>query len=360
MAARFVAHVLLGAALLLAAAGAFNYAIDPYQQYRIPTRHEPRFYAAFQRFENPGIARHYDFDRAIIGSSMTENLAGSEVDAAFEGGRTMNLSLSAMTAWDARQLLEVALRRGTLRQVLYNLDFNAFSGAVDRTGFPEPLPLYLYDEAIWNDYPYLLSAATLRKSAEIVAGRRVNRFSTDPDRPWYWAGAATFSARRAVEGLDPADINRRFRQPPRTLEGMRASFTANVLAVVRAHPRVEFVFVYPPYSALVWADFRQRAQLEITLAFKRELFEALAPLPNVRIFDFQAERPVVENLDLYSDIYHFSPEVGRAILAAVAAGANRVTRENLESGIRELRRLAEDTDPARVIASARTRPPSAP
>jgi len=359
MAARFVLHVLAGCALLLGAVGAFNYAVDPYQQYRIPAR-EPRFYAAFQRFENPGIARHYAFDRAIIGSSMTENLAGSEVDAALGGGRTMNLSLSAMTAWDARKLLEVALRRGTLRQVLYNLDYNAFSGAVERTGFPEPLPAYLYDESAWNDYPYLLSVATLRKSAEIVAGLRVNRFSTDPDRPWYWAGGASFSAGRAVEGIDPADINRRFRQPPRTPEGMRASFSANVLALVKAHPGVEFVFVYPPYSALVWADFRQRGQLETTLAFKRELFEALAPLPNARIFDFQAERAIVENLDLYSDIYHFSPGVGRATLAAIAAGRNRVTRENLEPGIEALRRLAADTDPERVIASARRRPPSAP
>lgn len=353
MAARFVAHALLAAAALLAGAGLFNHAVDPYQQYRVPTGHAPRFYAAFQRFENPGLARHYAFERAIIGSSMTENLAGSEVEAALGGGRTMNLSLSAMTAWDARKLLEVALARGTLRQVLYNLDYNAFSGAVERTGFAEPLPLYLYDGALWNDYPYLLSAATLRKSAEIVAGARVNRFSTDPDRPWAWAGTATFSARRAVEGVDPADINRRFRQPPRTLAGMRASFEANVLALVKAHPQVEFVFVYPPYSALVWTDFRQRGQLETTLAFKRELFAALGDLPNVRIFDFQAERAIVEDLDLYADIYHYSPEVDRRILAALATGSHRVTRENLEAGIAKLRRLAEETDPARLIAAAR-------
>lgn len=352
MARPFVRNVLAATVLLLAAAGAVNFAVDPFQQYRIPASYPAHFYPVFQRHEAPGIARHYDYDRAIVGSSMTENLAASEVNRIL-GGKTFNLSLGAMTAYDARRLLEVAFRRGGVKQVLYNLDYNAFSGAVDRTGLPDAFPGYLYDESRWNDYPYILSASTLRKSLEIVANRKVNRFSTDADRPWYWAEGVDFSARRTVEGLDPADLNRRFKQPPRTLEGMKASFEANVVPLVEANPRTEFVFVYPPYSILVWADFRQRGQLEVTLEFKRYVFARLGKHPNVRIHDFQAEDEVVGDLSRYFDIYHYSPEIGRWTIEEIAAERYRVTADNLEAGIAELRALAKGVDPARLIGEAR-------
>jgi hypothetical protein len=352
----FVRNVLAASLLLLAAAGALNFAVDPFQQYRIPSAYAARFYPVFQRFQASGIARHYAFDRAIVGSSMTENLAASEVDGAL-GGKSFNLSLSAVTAYDARRVLEAALGRGGLKQVLYNIDFNAFSGPVNRTGFPEAFPEYLYDAHRGNDYPYLLSASTLKKSLETLGGWKVNRFSTDADRPWYWAASAQFSARRVVDGLDPSDLNRRFRQPPRTLEGMRASFDANVLPLVERHPGVEWIFVYPPYSILVWADFRQRGQLDVTLDFKRHVFARLGSRPNVRLFDFQAERTLVADLDRYSDIYHYDPRASRWTIEMIAAGRYRVDAANLETGIADLRWLAERADPESIIRSAKGRAP---
>ncbi len=357
MARTFVRNVLLAAVLAIAAAGAANFAIDPFQQYRIPARYEPRFYNTFQRYVNPGLARNYAFDRLVIGSSMTENISGRETDAAFGGGRTMNLSLSAMTAYDARILLDFALAQGRVNHVLYNMDFNAFSGSPRRTGLPEPLPLYLYDDWRWNDYPYLLSAATLRKSLEISAGRRINRFSTDADRPWYWAGSAVFSARVVARNLDPADLNRGFRQPPRTVEAMMASFEANVLPVLRAHRRARFDLVYPPYSILAWADFTQRAQLDATLEFKRRVWHSVRAMPNVRVHDFQARTDIIDNLDLYSDIYHFAPSVSTYTVAAVARDAERVTDADLEQRLARQRELALRADPAALIARIRRQTP---
>lgn len=357
MGKRFVLHTLLLALLALAALGTFNYRVDPFQQYRVPKAHAPRFYQAFQRHENPGIARHYDYDRVVIGSSMTENISGSEVDKAFGAGRTVNLALSAMTAYDARRLLEVALARGTARQVLYTLDFNAFSGAVDRTGFPDALPTYLYDRHRWNDLPYLLSIATARRSLDIVRDGKEGRFSTDRDRPWAWDAGTEFSATRAVANLDPANLNARFRQPPRTLEGMLASFEANLAVLVEAHPQTEFIFIWPPYSVLVWADFAQRGQLDVTLEFKRRFYARLGAKPHVRIHDFQGREAVIHDLDLYTDIYHYGPPVSSAIVADVAAGRERVTAANLEPGLERLRALATSADPRAIVAAARSKAP---
>lgn len=352
MPTRFIRNVLAVAAVILAIAGAINYRVDPFQQYRVPTKYAPRFYYSFQRWENPGIARNYDFDRAIVTSSLLENVSASEVDRAFGGGKTFNLAFSALTAYEARKLLESVLAHGKVKEVVYNVDYNSFAGGIAKTGIPDPLPLYLYDERRWNDYPYLLSIATLRKSANILLGRHEMGYREDRDNPWYWGDTTEFSVKSVVEHLDFADLNKRFRQPPRTLEGMMASFEANLLPLVRDHPGVKFIFVWPPYSILVWADFRQRAQLDVSLEFKKRFVDILSKYPNVRIHDFQERTDWITRLSEYRDMYHYSPRISSALVAELGAGHDLVTPANVDERNRKLREMAMAADPRRIIDEA--------
>jgi hypothetical protein len=353
---RFIRNSILGACLMLAIVGALNYRVDPFQEYRIPSTYPPRFYHAFQRYENPGIARNYDFDRAIVSSSFLENVSGSEVDAAFGYGKTLNLCFSALTSYEAKELLESALAAGKVKEVIYNVDFNAFSGDPNRIGVPVALPLYLYDARRWNDYPYLLSLATLRKSIDILAGGHEPGYSEDRDRPWDWSGTAQFSAKGVVEYLDAADLNRRFKQPPRTLDGMMKSFDANLVPLVRDHPGVKFIFVWPPYSILVWADFAQRRQLDVSLDFKRRFVAALAKYPNARFHDFQERSGWIEHLDDYRDMYHFSPRISSDMIKEIAADRERLTLENVDERNRRLREIALAANPGKIVADALASP----
>ena len=347
--------VVLGVTLALAAAVAwFNYEVDPFQQYRKATRYSPRFYNAWQRYENPGIAKHYDYDRIVTGSSIMECVIPADVDRAM-GGKTINLSISAQTAFDAAKLLGTALGTGKPRHVIMNLDYNAFSGAPDRSGFSEPFPAYMYDRTMLNDLPYLLGIDTTRKSAEIALGKRWSRFSSDPQKMWYWMDGHRFSAAKAVQGLDPANINARFGQPRRTLAGMKASFEANIVPLVEKHPDVRFSFVYAPYAILVWMDFAQRDQLEVTLAFREWVFDRLERYPNAEIFDFHAEPGMVTNLDHFTDIYHYSPDLSRTVIEAMARGRNKLTRETVRANNDWLRAAVRQKTPAQVIAEAQSR-----
>jgi hypothetical protein len=355
MSRRFVSGVLLVAFLGAAAVAAFNAWVDPFQVYGRSERFPPRFYNAWQRYEDPGIARHYDYDRIVTGSSLMENTLPADADRIL-GGRTINLCMSAQTAYDAGQLLRLALATGKPRHVLMNLDYNAFSGAPDRSGFAEPFPAYLYDDALWNDLPYLLGIGTLRKSIEMALGLHWTRFGTDPARMWYWATGYQFFAAKAVQGLDPDNINARFRQPARTLAGMQASFEANLAPLIAAHPGVRFTFVYAPYSILVWSDLQQRGQVEVTLAFREWLFERSRAWPNVEFFDFHAEPAIVDDLDHFTDLYHFSPKLSVAILEMIAAGRYRLTPGLLAANDAWLRKAARETDPRKVIAEALSRP----
>ncbi len=355
MGRRFFVTVLAVALALCAGVAAFNAWVDPFQHYRKAERFPPRFYNAWQRYVNPGLAKHYDYDRIVTGSSLMECVVPEDVDRVM-GGKTINLSVSAQTAYDAGQLLGAALRTGKPRHVIMNLDYNAFSGAPDRSGFSEPFPRYMYDEAAWNDLPYLLGVGTLRKSLETVLGLEWSRFNADPRRMWYWMDGHQFFAAKAVQGLDPDDLNARFRQPQRSLEGMKASFEANLVPLLEAYPQTRFTFVYAPYAILVWMDFEQRGQLEVTLAFREWLFERVQRYPNVEIFDFHAEPGIVMDLDHFTDIYHYSPRLSQAIIQAIHEGRYKLTRELVRGNNAWLRSVVRSKTPRQVIAEALARP----
>ncbi|MEP6702446.1 MAG: hypothetical protein ABJB04_05585, partial [Betaproteobacteria bacterium] len=276
--ARNYAIALLASLILLTGAiAALNFVVDPFQHYRKSSWHEPRFYRTLQRQIDPGLAKTYQYDTVIMGSSMMENYSNAEAGKIL-GGTLINLSMGAASAYELRQLLATIIAVGRAKHIVFDLNYNAFAGSPTMQLVPEPLPLYLYDDIGWNDVHYLLQTQTLLRSAEIVLGFSRGRFSTNADSPWAWADEYEFSKQSVLRGLDLSDINRIFKQAPRTLDEMRASFETNLLPIFRSHPEIRFSLVCPPYSALVWKDFRQRDQVEVSLAFKRYVFDAVKSL----------------------------------------------------------------------------------
>jgi hypothetical protein len=317
----FIISTLALTLALLGAVALLNYRVDPFQHFRLAPATEARFPRALQRYINPGLARNAQYDYVITGSSLMENYDLAEV-AQLCDAKPVNLATSAMSAFEQRKVIEVALRHRAPRRVVMTLDFNSFAPPIDASlpEISEPLPLYLYDDNPWNDFPYLLGGTVAMRSLSILAGVPVGRYSTDPNRAWAWDHEVVFSRTRAVYDIDPADINLRFRQGLRNLDHMKASFEANIVPSILANPETKFTLVFPPYSIVVWADFAQRNQLDISLAFKSHVLGRLIAFQNVQILDFQWDAAITHNLDLYTDIYHFSPAINRQILASACKG----------------------------------------
>ena len=339
------AAVTVATLALLAACATFVWWVDPFQQYHLASRYPPRFYSLHHRYINPGLAKHQAYDTVISGSSIMESTRNSVV-ARLCGGAAVNLSMPAMSASEQRLMLDTALASRPLRRVIMVLDFNEFAGAPDeRLDVAGPLPTYLYDRNPFNDLPYLLSWNVLLRSWRIVTDNRSERYTSDPDAPWYWGDLKRFGRDEVLRGLDLKNLNARFQQPQRTLAGMRASFEHNLLPLLRAHPQTEFDLVWPPYSILVWVDFAQRDQLDVSLAFKRYVYEATRGLPNVAIIDLQSERSITHDLDRYTDLYHFDPAINERLVEEVCAKLKRFEASDVDEAERRLR---EQIDVART------------
>lgn len=340
----FAASLGIAVAMLVAIA-AFNAYVDPFQQYRIPGPYPARYYASLHRYIAPGLAKHAQYDTLLSGSSIVENTRNSAIGRACKGSG-LNVAMPALTAREQALIVSTALAAKPLARAILVLDFNAFSGAPDqRNPLTGPMPSYFYDRNPLNDFPYLLSWGVLVKSWRLVTGDRTERFRSDSDAPWWWADEKRFARDEVVKRLDPHDLNRQFQQPQRTLSGMQESFRRNLLPLFPAYPHTEFDLVWPPYSIVVWADFVQRGQLDVSLDFKRWVFEATEGFPNVRVIDLQGVEAITHDLDRYTDLYHFAPAVNEWLVAEACGERYRVHADNVGTLEGELRRQAEAFDP---------------
>ena len=350
--ATFILGTLALTTVSLAAVALLNWTVDPFQQYRLAPADQARFPRALQRYINPGLAKNADYDFVITGSSLMENYDLPEVNRLC-GAKSINLSISAMAGFEQRRILDVALRHRAPRRVVMTLDFNSFAPPADSSlpEIPDPLPLYLYDDITWNDFRYLISGPVTMRTLSILRGVGSGNYSTDFNRAWNWEHEVTFSRARALKDIDPADINRRFKQGPRTVERMHANFDRNIATLIEQYPGTEFNLIFPPYSIMVWADFVQRGQLDVSLEFKRHVFKRLGALPNARIFDMQWDGEIIQNLDLYTDIYHFNPAINRRMLGMVCGKDSRyrVTDKNLDEFDASLRQQAFQPDIHRLF-----------
>jgi hypothetical protein len=354
---RWFAGVLAAILVLLGGVASFVWWVDPFQQYHLASRYHPRFYYLHHRYIDPGLAKNQAYDTVVSGSSIMENTRNDFV-ARVCGGAAVNLSMPAMSASEQRLMLATALADRPLKRVIMVLDFNEFAGGVDeRQDVAGPLPNYLYDRNPFNDLPYLLSWDVVVKSWRIVRGDTSEKFTSDPNAAWFWGNVVRFGRDEVLRGLDIKNLNARYQQPQRTLEGMRASFQHNLFPLLRSHPETEFDLVWPPYSILVWVDFAQRDQLGVTLEFKRYVFQAVRGLANVRIIDLQAERTITHNLDRYTDLYHFDPAINEWLVESACKGRNPVDASNIDAYERQVReQVTAASTAAGLVALTASRP----
>ena len=307
-----------------------NYIVDPLQFYRQATWYTPIF-SQEQRFQNAGLARNWEYDTIILGTSMTENFVPSQVDAVFgEGTKTLKLSISGSSLYEERLAGEVALRTGQVKRIIWGLDYASFRGGKELLHEEYgPYPIYLYDQNIWNDVQYLYNISTLEDSLRVLKRKLTNTeqpaIRLDLLNNWQQKYNYAFNLKYVYEHYKQAkeaDIKAVQEGETDSLAAAQESFDHNVLRIVREHPEVEYHFFYPPYSILrfqLWYEY-QPVRFYNQMEIKIYIYEQLSAYPNVHIHDFQSEAEITHRLEYYKDVSHYSQAINQYMIEQMAAG----------------------------------------
>ena len=300
-------------------------AIDPFEVYHKATAFIPPITNGTQIYSNAGVAKSYEYDSVVIGSSMTENFRPSQLSSLF-GGQFVKLCINAGSSFNHKQMMDIAFRTHDVRRVLYGVDVEALTYFY-KTPKCE-MPDYLYDDDLFNDVSYWFNKSVL---FTYIPECLATLGQTDPnqiDDMYSWGGLYAYGKDAALAGVtfSTQTVEQRDAEGEVTLsQQSKLNIEYNFLPFIEQHPDTQFIFFFPPYSAAHWYQFYTDGQMEYHLRQKQALMQALLPYDNVQIYDFQARTEWICDLNHYIDAKHYGPDINDAIAEEIAAGQGRVT-----------------------------------
>jgi hypothetical protein len=338
-----------------------NFIVDPWQYFRKASYYPDL--SANGRYQNPGLAWHYPYDTAILGSSLSVNFYPAEMKRRL-GYSALRLALAGGTPYEQRLLLDIALSRRTLKHVFWGIDAENFGGPIDRvysgTG---PFPWYMYDHMPWSVALYLLNGDNLSRSLHLLDGMQWRLKHGDDNAVetlGTWDKGVTYGRDKILatyfENPAPGKVYESL-DGAYELNGMKRSFAHNVLDPIDRAPNVDFIIILPPVSILLWKFIAERdpAIYETIQEMGAHMRIELAARPNVRLFDFQDLSEITFDLDNYKDIRHYSGAINSYIIESVAANRHRVPSANPGAAIERLRaQVSSYPAPAAPPATAGT------
>ena len=302
---------------------AANWIVDPLQFYRKAAY--PPLLSGQKRFQAPGLARNYDYDAVVIGTSMSINITATQVREKL-GFNALNLSMQGPSAREQHLLLQIALRTGKVKRVIWEVNYEYLRGDPEWvSSYDGTFPCYFYDRNAFNEVNnYLLNVDTTKSTLKVLLARYGLKSYPDRDPEALLTQRATNEFgragvqrawHRAVKGRPAL----RARAPEFAVTNLNRNFDLNVMTLIREHPEVRFYLYFPPYSAAYYANVMAVAPEIFThmIENREYIFHQTTGLKNVQLHDFQGVTSLIFNVDNYCDLIHFNPRVNDYILESI-------------------------------------------
>lgn len=324
----FLRKCLMTILILLVLLVALVVVVDPYFHF-----HKPFPFLSYRLYEeryiNDGISRRFDFDSMITGSSMTQNFKTSQAEELF-GGTFVKEPFSGGGFEEQAQNLERAFEYNPgIKRVIWCVDYNGLIRDKSWHDYND-FPTYLYDNNPFNDVKYIFNKdilyhGVLKNLAMTVRGIP----STTMDDYSSWSADAT-----GLEGIFKLydrdnvqhDLPDHLTVDEETM--VRENIGENIISVVNAHPDVEFIIFYPPYSICYWDEVCLMNTLERQLKAEEVASSMLLECSNVKLYSYNDHYEVITELANYRDKEHYMGWVNDNMLMWMADDEGRVTKEN--------------------------------
>ena len=342
--------------IFLAIFAGFVWFADPFFQYHAPMGEIP-IVLEKAVYQTAGAARNLEYDSAIVGTSMTENIHTAWLNEGL-GWNTMKLCYAGARSDDLKAVLsQVEQKEGALKNIL--IDINDYQLTSPAWTAYTKRPEYLYDTYLLNDYEYLFNYdAFLMSMKRCMDG--LGGVEDNVDYAYTWEEASLFGSeiakntckdvrenyiRERLEEMSPESI---YEVSGSTTEQLEEKLKvceenlANILPFIERNPHTQVYIIVPPYSMLYWERNVLAGELEDKLSIYAHAIEKFLQYDNVRVFYFQYEPEIISNLEIYRDEAHHNPEINRYIVDCIISGKQEVTLDNYGQRIREMYDYAKD------------------
>lgn len=304
---------------------ATEFLLDPLLQYgKEPGLLTYRQYS--EMYSNPGIAKNYDYNAVLLGSSMVENTDVKEMDNLFDC-TTIKVPYSGGSSYNHKTILDVCYNSGKqIDRVFWSLDEYALT--TDKNTPRYPLPDYLYDENIFNDLSYLLNLDIFYfyTSKDIIGTLQHKNDDMMKDGSWV-EDESIYCKKNALASISYPMEKKENKGELYYQKNLTENLNQNILPFLEAHPDTEFNFYLVPYSISYWYQKKQDGTLEAEIYNARTAVGEILQHENAKVHFFQDEQDIITNLDLYKDYTHFKPEINSYMSKEMAKQSKLLTTE---------------------------------
>lgn len=339
MAKKWSRATLIAIALIIAIYAGAVYVIDPYLHY-----HEPWFGFAPQRsddsrYENYGLARHLDYDAVMLGTSVTQDAKASEFNALFDAN-ALRVKFAGSYFKELGDFLKFtyAHHDGEIEQVFWVLDITHVLTKADTVGHSDN-PEYLYDDSFWNDSKYLLN----KDVAPDLLRPLFNISPIDFDHQ-VWNDETGWDALIQVYGPNRPEQEPEEEFTPELQAQVMENYETNILSIAREHPETHFYFVFPPGNSFFWDYVTRYGEYTCYMDAIDMVMREMLTLPNVTVYNFVDDPDKTTDLGRFKDRVHFDPAMMSEIIADVVADKGRITAENIDARMDEIRAYWQNVD----------------
>ncbi len=314
--------------------------VDPFFQYHKPIEGFP-YLIDNQLSQNPGMAKNWDYDSVLLGSSMTVNF-NTDWFSEILGLNTAKLSYNGAYPKDQSNIMNIIFTsHNQVKTVFLGIDIPAYSSEVEATKYP--IPEYLYDTNYLNDISYVLNKDVLLNYILRAVADPKDK-TVIPTMYALWWTDEYFNKQYVLQYYEAPEIVAEEAPEDAYIDQVRANLDVNICPYIEANPDTEFVIFYPPYSILYWYGVNRENKLVATLAEYQYVSERLLQYDNVRIFNFQDQEEIITDLNNYADYDHYHETINHYMLECFADGTCELTKENLNDSIDRMRRVAANYD----------------
>lgn len=323
----FTSIILLSVAITI-------FTVDPYLIYRF---NEDKYLLFSDRNQNYSIAKHFDYDSIITGTSMSQNIIASSFDK-LTHTRSIKTTFGGSSYYERAKFLRYAFSQNNdIKYVIFDV-FSGYSNVDQNFSEYDTSQIELYDKIYFNDLKYLLNKSVIKDTLNVINfNNNPNEISTSLDDYSLWRsnGWGKEFIFKYLNRAKSTDIDKKFMQEDKVR--ILNNINQNIISITENNPKTKFVIYIPPFSVLYYDDLERRGTLNLEFSIIDTTIQSLISQDNIYLYSFLDEFDIVSNLDNYKDYTHYSPEINEYILNSIFTNKKeRITADNYHGHINKI------------------------
>jgi hypothetical protein len=301
------------------------------------------------RLQATGIINNYDFDSVIVGTSMMKGTSAIRASEKL-GGKFANLSMDGSSTIERKYIIEYALRKKNIRNVIISFDTGLDQNLKINRKFPIEKYSFLYDDKILNDVQaywnnkfivclakWSMSEACIGESRELQRPRKwfdkvykINARISGVENWVYARGGRGKSVNSRVKRHIEHPIKSKAKYAEK-LKLTREIIDDSLFSLIKENEGVSFSVVFPPYSRFLYSLWKNKDPYKYQLYLETLSYLVLegAKYKNLKVYSFD-DMAYLDDLNNYRDMRHYNTDMNDTMLDLMKEKKGIISIDNVE------------------------------